>query len=77
MFNIQTINCMQYSEAVVIQTRLQSRNVIKTHTEQLVQKHDKNISFHWQEAIWSLTKKKDNKETRKKSWQNHHTWQWK
>ena len=28
MFNVQTINCMQYSEPVVIQTRSQSRNEI-------------------------------------------------
>ena len=66
MFNVQTINCMQYSEAVVIQTHSQSRNEIKTHTEHLDQKHN-NISFNWKEAIWSLTKKKENKETRKKS----------
>ena len=32
MFNIQTINCMQYSEPVVIE--------INTHTEHLVQKHN-------------------------------------
>ena len=57
MFNVQTINCMQYSEAVVIQTRLHSRNVIKTHTEHLVQKHNNKISFNWKEAIWFLTKK--------------------
>ena len=40
MFNVQTINCMQYSEPVVIQTRSQSRNEINTHTERLVQKHN-------------------------------------
>ena len=28
MFNVQTINCMQYSELAVIQTRLQSHNEI-------------------------------------------------
>ena len=28
MFNVQTINCMQYSEPAVIQTRLQSHNEI-------------------------------------------------
>ena len=28
MFNVQTINCIQYSEPVVIQTRSQSRNEI-------------------------------------------------
>ena len=33
MFNIQTMNCMQYSEPVLIQTRSQSR------TEHFVQKH--------------------------------------
>ena len=40
MFNVQTINCMKYSEPVVIQTRSQSRNEINTHTERLVQKHN-------------------------------------
>ena len=40
MFNVQTINCMQYSEPVVIQTRSQSRNEINTHTERFVQKHN-------------------------------------
>ena len=67
MFNVQTINCMQYSEAVVIQPRSQSCSEVKTHTEHLVQKHNNNIYFNWKEAIWSLTKKKENKETRKKS----------
>ena len=38
MFNIQTINYMQYSEPAVIQTLLQSRNEINTHMEHLVQK---------------------------------------
>ena len=34
MLNVQTINCMQYSEPVVIhnQTRSQSRNEMNTHT---------------------------------------------
>ena len=40
MFNIQTINCMQYSEPFVIQTRLQSRNEIDTHMEHFVQKQN-------------------------------------
>ena len=41
MFNIQTINCVQYSELVVIQTQSQTpRNEINTQTEQLVQKHN-------------------------------------
>ena len=66
MFNVQTINCMEYSEGVLIQTRSQSRNEIKTHMEHLVQEHN-NIPFNWKEAIWSLTKKKENRETRKKS----------
>ena len=35
MFNIQTINCMQYSEPAVIQTRSQSHNEINTNTEHL------------------------------------------
>ena len=40
MFNVKTINCMQYAEPVVIQTRSQSRNKINTHTEHLVKKHN-------------------------------------
>ena len=40
MFNNQTINCMQYSEAAAIQTWSQSRNEINTHTEHLVKKHN-------------------------------------
>ena len=43
MLNVQIINCMQYSEPVVIQTRSQSHNEIYTPTEHLVQKH--NISL--------------------------------
>ena len=39
MLNVQTINFMQYSELVVIQTRLQSRNYLNTHMENLVKKH--------------------------------------
>ena len=37
-FNVQTINCMQYSEPVVIQTWLQSCNEINTHMETLSSK---------------------------------------
>ena len=66
MFNVQTINCMQYSEPVVIQTRSQSRNEINTHTEHLVQKHN-DFALIEKIYIWSLTKKKENKERRKKS----------
>ena len=40
MFNIQTINCMQYSELAVIQTQLQLHNEVNTHTEHLVKKHN-------------------------------------
>ena len=40
MFNIQTMNCMQYSEPVLIQTQSQSRNEINTHMEKLVQKRN-------------------------------------
>ena len=63
MFNVQTINCMQYSETVVIQTQPQSRN----ETEHLVQKHKNNISFNWKEAIWSLTKKKETRKRERKA----------
>ena len=38
MLNVQTINFMQYSELVVIQTRSQSRNDLNTHMENLVNK---------------------------------------
>ena len=69
MLNVQTINCMQYSETVVIQTRSQSHKEINAHTEHLQysSKTQLTISFNWKEAIWSLTKNKENKETRKKS----------
>ena len=42
MFNVQTINYMQYSETVVIQTQSQSRNQQNklTQMEKLVQKHN-------------------------------------
>ena len=40
MLNVQTINCMQYSEPAAIQTQSQSRNEINTHKENLVQKHN-------------------------------------
>ena len=40
MFNVQTVNCMQYSEAVAIETRSQSRNEKNTHTEHLIKKHN-------------------------------------
>ena len=39
MLNVQTINCMQYSEPAVMQSRSQSRNETNTHKENLVQKH--------------------------------------
>ena len=35
MFNVQTTNCIHYSEPAVIQSRSQSRNEINTHTEHL------------------------------------------
>ena len=62
MFNVQTINCMQYnSEPVVLNSIIKlgrnNANEINTHTEHLVQKHN---------DLLQLTKKKD-KETRKKS----------
>ena len=48
MFNVQTINCIQYnSEPVVLNSIIklakvgsQSRNEINTHMEHLVQKHN-------------------------------------
>ena len=40
MFNVQTINRMQYNSELYNQTRSQSRNEINTHTEHLIQKHN-------------------------------------
>ena len=62
MFNVQTINCMQYSEPFV--DRNHAMKEIRTGNTLF---KDTTISFNWKEAIWSLTKKKENKETRKKS----------
>ena len=65
MLNIQTINCMQYTELVVTQSRSQSRNEINTHTEHLVQKHN---NFLWlKRSYLVLDEEKKNKETRMKS----------
>ena len=58
---------MQYSEAAVIQTWSQSRNEIYTHTEHLVKKTQQRPLIKKKLFGWSLTKKKENKETRKKS----------
>ena len=60
MFDVQTINCMQYSEPVVIQTWSQSSNETNAHAEHLVKKRNK-ISFNWKEAIWSLKTVKEEK----------------
>ena len=43
MIKIQAINCLQYSEPVVIQTRSQSRNEMNTHTEHLVREHNNSV----------------------------------
>ena len=45
------------------QTRTESRKELNTHT-----RHFKTttICFNWKEAIWSLTKKKEDKKTTKK-----------
>ena len=40
MFNVQTINRMQYNSELYNQIRSQSRNEINTHTEHLIQKHN-------------------------------------
>ena len=58
MFNVQTINCMQYSEPVVIQTRLQSRNEINTHMEQLVQKHNNVLQLKRSYLVLNEEKRK-------------------
>ena len=65
MFNVQTINCMQYSQPVVIQTRSQSRNEIYTHAEHLVQKH--NNFLYLRRSYLVLNEEIRNKGTRKKT----------
>ena len=40
MFNVQTINCMQYNSELYNQTGSQSRNEINTNMEHLIQKHN-------------------------------------
>ena len=56
MFNIQAINCMQYSEPVVIE--------ISTYTEHLVQKHNDFLQLKWSYLILNEEKRKqrNNKE---------------
>ena len=61
MFNVQTINRMQYNSELSNQTRSQSRNEINTYTEH----KNTMICFNWKETIWSLTKKKTRKQERK------------
>ena len=50
MFNIQTINCMQYSEPVVIE--------ISTYTEHLVQKHNDFLQLKWSYLVLNEEKRK-------------------
>ena len=69
MFNVQTINCLQYnSEPVVLnsitETRSQSRNEINTHTKHLVQKQNDLLSL---KGSYLVLSEENNKETRKKS----------
>ena len=73
MFNIQTINCMLYSEPVVIQTWSQSHNEIYTPTEHLVQKHNDLLSLKRSNLVPNEEKRKQGN---KKEKQNHYTWSW-
>ena len=67
MLNVQTINCMQYSEPVVIQTRSQSRNEINTHKENLVQKHNKILKLKKSYLVLNEEKEKRRKQEWKTS----------
>ena len=66
MLNIQTINCMQYTEPAVIQTWSQSRNEINTHTEHLAQKKQQ-FPLIEKKAIWSLPKEKKTRKQERKA----------
>ena len=63
MLNVQTINFMQYSELVVIQTLSQSRNDLNTHMENLVKKHKNFLLLKRSYLVLN----EENNETRKKS----------
>ena len=58
MFNVQIINCMQYSKPVVIPW---SNSVANKYTQNTKFKNT-TISFNWKEGIWSLTKRKGKQE---------------
>ena len=61
MFNVQTINCVQYNaEPVVLNSIIKlgrNHSMKQTHTRNTSFKKTM-IFFNWKEAIWSLTKKK-------------------
>ena len=59
MFNIQTINCMQYYEPGVIQTRSQSHNEINTHGTL-------TAVVNYKEAIWLILNKEKRQQGNKK-----------
>ena len=63
MLNVQTINFMQYSELVVIQTLSQSRNDLNTHMENLVKKRKNFLLLKRSYLVLN----EENNETRKKS----------
>ena len=63
MLNVQTINFMQYSELVVIQTLPQSRNDLNTHMENLVKKRKNFLLLKRSYLVLN----EENNETRKKS----------
>ena len=56
---------MQYSEPVVIQTRLQSRNEINTHMEQLVQKHNNVLQLKRSYLVLNEEKRKQGNKKKK------------
>ena len=68
MFNVQTINCVQYnSEPVVLNSiiKLGHNHEINTHMKHLFK--NTMICFNWKEAIWSLTKKKKTRKQERKA----------
>ena len=78
MFNVQTINCMQYSEPVAIPAnsiiklgRNQCCQWNKTLTRNIEFKNT-TICFNWKEAIWSLTKKKKQGDKKEKLTESLH-----
>ena len=64
MFNIQTINCMQYSELVVIE--------ISTYTEHLVQKRNDFLQLKWSYLILINEEKRKQRNKKEKLTESLH-----